>query len=508
MFSDRTKYRILEVIPGALVWTTFIAAIALSFLKPLWVVYFIIVFCVYWLFRAFYFIFYLIVSWRRFRRDTKIDWLAKLRKDISDWEKYYHLIFLPTYNEPIDVLKATFLSLLQSKYPKNKMIVVLAGEERAKDHFLKNSEIIKKEFGDKFFKLLITLHPDGVVGEIKAKGANAHYAGKKAKELIDELKIPYENIIVSYFDCDTCVHPQYFTCLTYKYATHPKRTRCAFQPVALYNNNIWDSMALMRVAAFGTTFWLLTELSKPDRLFTFSSHSIAFKALVDVDFWQKDVVSDDSRIFLQCFLRYGGDFRVVPIYIPVSMDTVMADTAWKSLVNLYKQQRRWAWGVEHFPFMVWHFSRSTLKIEDNEIKVPKIPFIKKIKYLWNTSEGMYSWATTPILIFILSRLPFWVGKEKIGETALFQNAPIILQILLTASMLGMFVCAILFLFLLPPRPSNQKPYKIIIMILQWILLPVTLILFGSIPATEAQTRLMLGKYLGFWVTEKARKTKS
>ncbi|MFH1171487.1 MAG: glycosyltransferase family 2 protein, partial [bacterium] len=307
------------------------------------------------------------------------------------------------------------------------------------------------------------------------------------------LRIPYEDIIVSSFDGDTQVHKQYCSALAYSYLTHPNPVRTSFQPIPLFNNNLWAAPALMRVAANATTFWLMTEQVRPERLFTFSSHAMSFRALVDVDFWQNDIVTEDSRIFLQCLLRYDGDYSVTPMYVPVSMDTVLGTTLWKSLTNLYKQQRRWAYGVENFPFMAWYFSKNHL-----------ISFRVKFRYLWNQLEGVYSWATAPILIFVLGRLPLLVGREQLAGSVLAHNAPVVLQWLMTSAMVGLFVSAVLSTSLLPPRPPGQSRAKVLIILFQWVLFPFVMIFFGSIPATDAQTRLMLGKYLGFWVTEKKR----
>jgi len=69
----------------------------------------------------------------------------------------------------------------------------------------------------------------------------------------------------------------------------------------------------------------------------------------------------------------------------------------------------------------------------------------------------------------------------------------------------MIVSAIISQLILPPRPSRRSRWKNLSMILQWLLLPITLIIFGTFPALDAQIRLMLGKHLGFWVTEKVRK---
>ncbi len=491
--NEYHRYRFLEMIPGSLVWLTFFLAAGLSFFKPLWVLYFILAFDLYWLFRVSYFIFYLTISWNRYRHATKVDWLDKLKKEAPAWKKKYHLIFLPTYKESLTILRATFENLHRVSYPLEKFIIVLCGEEKDKERFLANAHEIQQEFGSLFGHFVTSVHPVGLPGEIPGKGSNMNYAGHLVQKMIDSWKIPYEEIIVSAFDIDTCVHPQYFAHLTYLYCTIPNPLRTSYQPVALYNNNIWQSNPILRISAFGTTFWLLAELARPDRLFTFSSHSMPFRALVDVGFWQKNIVTEDSRIFLQCFLRYSGDYRVTPMYLPVSMDTAEGNNFWDGLKNLYRQQRRWAWGVEHFPFMVWHFRRHR-----------HIPWTKKIKYLWNLGEGMYSWATVPILIFILGRLPLYLAPEALRQTALYQNTPFTLEGLMNLAMAGIFVSVLLSILLLPP-PPHSRPWNYPVMVLQWLILPVSLILFGSIPAIESQTRLVLGKYLGFYVSKKVRK---
>ena len=384
-------------------------------------------------------------------------------------------------------------------YDVKKLIVVLGGEGRASENFQNVKAKLEKKYKDTFKYLLFTEHPDDLPGEIKGKGSNAAWMGKESLKVIDKMGLDYDKLIVSYFDCDTSVHPEYFAHLAYKYLTHPNPTRTSFQPVVLYNNNMWDSPAPMRVAAFSTTMWLLGELMRPERLYTFSSHSMSFRALYDVGFWAPDVVTDDTRIFLHCFMHYDGDYDVTPLYIPVSMDTVLAETTVMSFKNLYKQQRRWAWGVEHFPYMVWEFARHK-----------KIGFGKKFKYLFNLMEGMYLWATGPILLFVLGYLPLYIQNhyyQNSAETAsaFVQNAPYILKKVMFVGMFGIIISALVFLVLLPNRPKKYSPFKYIFMVLQWIFLPFVLILFGSIPATESQTRLMFGKYLGFWVTPKMRK---
>ena len=103
---------------------------------------------------------------------------------------------------------------------------------------------------------------------------------------------------------------------------------------------------------------------------------------------------------------------------------------------------------------------------------------------------------------MLGWLPLFLGGPEFNTTLLSYNLPRVTRVLMSLAMLGLVGSAIISLSLLPSRPKEQKFYKKIFMILQWILIPFTILVFGSIPGLDSQTRLMLGRYMGFWVTPK------
>ncbi|MBI2437120.1 MAG: hypothetical protein HYV41_05305 [Candidatus Magasanikbacteria bacterium] len=494
MLSDYQRYRLYETLPGLSIWITLILSIVLTFLKPLWMIYAIILFDIYWVLKVLNFVFYLSVAWFRYHRIKKVDWKDALTHEITNYADKHHFVFLTVYNESWDVVKTAVQSVCDSAYDPKKFTIIIAGEERQKEHCEYIYSQITHTFEHCFADIVFTLHPHDLPDEIPGKGSNLHYSERQMKKYVDTRGWNYDNIMVTMFDIDTVCHEQYFAYLTYLYCTHPHPTRTSFQPIALYNNNMWESPAALRIMAFGTTFWMMTSLARQDSLVTFSSHSMSFRALVDAGFHEKRIVSEDSRIFYQCLLAYDGKYEVTPMYIPVSMDTVRDDNWKKSIQNLYMQQRRWAWGTEHVPYLLFEFRK----------KGNKIPRWKKFKWLFVEWEGKWSWALAAFIITILGRLPMWLASDEVKQSALFFNAPHLLKILMTMALTGLVVSAVLSLPLLPRRPQSHPKHMYIIMLLQWALLPITMILVSAIPAIDAVTHLMFGKYLGFNVSQKNR----
>ncbi|MBI4034187.1 MAG: glycosyltransferase family 2 protein [Candidatus Brennerbacteria bacterium] len=492
----QSRTRFFEIIPGALVWVTFILLFWLSFKAPVFVSVFFILYSLFWLARIVYLHFHLRFSFAKTRENLKIDWRGKL-EELERWRDVYHLVILPMYKEPLPVVRETFLALRGSNYPKDKIMVVLGTEEGAGGEAASIAESIKREFGKDFFRFLITRHPEGIEGEIPGKGSNETWAGRRAKdEIIDPLGLEYEKIIVSVLDVDTQVPPEYFGRLTYVFRTCGNPQRSSYQPIPLFTNNIYQAPAFSKVMSFFPTFWQMMQQSREEQLSTFTSQAMPFKALVEVGFWDTDYVSEDSLIFWKFYLHYDGNWRTEPLYFPVSMDATDAPTFWGTVKNLYRQQRRWAWGVENIPYMLSGFAKNK-----------KIPFRKKAFWTFVFMEGFYSWATSAFILFILGWLPLFVGSYEFGTTLLSYNVRRVVGLILNFSNLALVASAVLSIILLPSAKPNwfrRKHY--VLYFLSWALAPLLIIVFSAIPAVEAQSRLMLGGRfrLGFWPTPKSR----
>lgn len=496
--KEKFIYRFLEIIPGVLSWGTLLTAFLLSWIAPAAVAFFIIIFDFFWFLRVCFLSMHQIASFKTMKENLKVNWIEKLNNlpisqyslPFNSWLDVYHLIILPTYKEDFKIIESTIQSLIDADYPKDKMIVVLTVEEKAGKKTEETAVKIKEKFGNIFLNFLITIHPQNISGEIAGKGSNFFWAAKRSRELLDSLAIPYENVIVSNFDIDTKPFPQYFSCLTWTYLTAKNPLRSSYQPIPIYNNNIWDVPFFSRLVATSGTFWQMMQQERPEQIVTYSSHAMPFKALNEVEY-PRNVVSDDSTIFWKSYFYYNGDYRTIPLHYPISMDAVMATSFFKTAVNQYKQQRRWAWGCENLPYILYGF-----------LKNKKIPRWEKLRHSFVIIEGLWSWAVSALLLFCLGWLPLFLGAKEFQISLLSYNLPRLTSYIMTATMIGTIISVSISMLMLPPRLKKVSRWKSVLMVFQWISLPIDLIIFGSFPALDAQMRLLLGKYMGFWVTEK------
>jgi hypothetical protein len=535
-FRTRTwQERCFEVIPGLMFWGTLFFALFFSKNHPVWVACFIILFDLYWLFKAVNGSLHLISTYKRYRFFNTLNWLEyldnlhdfgshdrflkdekqKYAKNVvaqnyydheilrvqklveggrlsRHYRDFYHIVLYPFVDESYEVLQTTFQSLSQVRYPKDRIIVLLASEERAGQGAQDTANRIREKYGNEFFKFFVTVHPDGLPGEIKGKSANASWAIQSVMPELEKLGIGIDEVIVSNFDSDTIINPHYLSRVMYEFLTAEKPYRSSYQPIAVYNNNIWDSPAFIRVVSVSNTFWQFIEMSRPNRLRTFSSHSMTLRALVDIGFWRKDLVNEDGYVYWQCYLHYDGDYQVVPLFISISLDTCLADTYKQTLINQYKQKRRWSYNVEYYPSLIPGLIKSKAGLWDRAYKM--------FQYV----EGNYNWATASVVISALGWLPLIIGGDKFAETVVALNLPFITRILMTTATLFLIFSIYINMYLLPPRPAKYGWTRTFSMYAQWIFVPIISMVFGSLPAIESQTRLMLGKYMEFWVTPKHR----
>ena len=529
--GKRTKfYRFFEMVPAIISYGAFILLIVLSLVSPLLAAIYLMLVVIALLVRAVGIVYHTLAGHNRLVKSQLVHWahrLEELNDPAAAYEKHaghkvegfgmvqhvenlrliaadesgaypkpsdlYNLVIIAAYNEAYEVIEPTIRSLTRTTYDHKRLIVALAYEERGGEDIEKTAKRLKEEFKDSFMTFEIIKHPRDLPNEVVGKGGNITHAGREMKKWLDKKGIEYKNVLTTTLDSDNRPHHAYFDYATYEYIVNEDRKHLAYQPIALFLNNIWDVPAPMRVLATGNTFWNIISSMRPHLMRNFASHSQPMDALVEMDFWSTRTVVEDGHQFWRSYFYFNGKYSVHPMYIPIYQDAVLDSTYTKTFKAQFIQLRRWMYGASDIPYVA----------ERIFTKKRTVPFWPGFVWFVRGLDGYVTAASVSIIVAVGGWVPLLVNSQAYRDVVAHQ-LPDTIALIQRIALVGIVIMVYLSFKLLPPRPERYKRTRTFGMLAQWLIMPLTAIGFLSFAALNAQARLFFGRYLvKFDVTNKA-----
>lgn len=490
-FVDNHKreiHRLLEILPGLFSWFLILFPFWGSLVAPVVVAYYILAFDVYWFYRSASIMLLALSSFFKIRVAQKYDWIKDV-KGFGDWRRIHHIVVIPTFQEPLYILRRTLMALKKQSFSTKKISVVLSFEKREGRLGREKAKVLQKEFSRFFANLLIAFHPD-LPGEVKGKSSNMAWGAKIAKKkVIDKQKKKIDYTMITSADADARFHPHYFACLTFKFLDSPSRYNLIFQPAIMYYNNIWRAPAVIRVFSSASSLVQIGLLNRKDRLINFSTYSTSLKLADKVGYWDTDVIPEDYRFFFKAYFALKGKLEVEPVFLPVYADAVLSTSFWKTMKNQYEQVKRWAWGVSDDAYIIKKW-----------LTVPGLPFWDKTIRVVKVIEDHFLWPVNWFAITLGATLPPLLN-EDFARTIMGKRLPQTASLILSFSLVTLLIAVYIDL---KQRPQIEKIplWRKIMAPFEFVLLPVVGFFFTALPGLDAHTRLMLGKYIEYRVTEK------
>jgi hypothetical protein len=505
---DDTFQRIFEVIPGLLIWLLLTAPVWLGKALPDVAADLVVVLTIYWVYKAAEMTIGAIVGYIKYRKDSKTDWLVKLQglafanlpgqntlPQSSRFPK--HLIVIPNGGARYDILQPTLANLRAQNYPKELIYISISTEERLieKDpaYFTEMHNQIKTEFADFGDRLMLTIHPKDLPGEVKGAASNRTWGVKTAVETLEQRGELIDDFLVTSPDEDLHFHPQFLAAISYEYMIAPKRRQKFFQTaVYTFNNNYWEVPLLVRTFAAGVTLPVLSSSAiNETKRETWSCYTINLGVMKAVNYWDTSIGIDDTPYFWRPYFYFHGDFECRVFFIPLSADAVYHPNYLSNHRAQYKQLLRWGWGVLTFPIAI----KGLLTHQE-------VPLYKKIGKIINLFEVFVLWKVMAFLITFAAPIIFLVSNQY-NELVISHTLPNTLSVILMLATVFLIPSTIVKILLAPPPPPNRPLiHTIAIILIEVPLNLVVLMTYSFLPFIEASTRMMLGQKYGFAITAK------
>jgi hypothetical protein len=308
--------------------------------------------------------------------------------------------------------------------------------------------------------------------------------------LIDEEGVPIDYVTVTSEDSDALLDSQYFAALTYQFLDSPVRYQRIWQAGIMFYNNIWRVPAPVRVLASMFSVFQLNVLMRPDSLINFSTYSTSMKLVDEIGYWDTDVIPEDYRLFFKAYFATEGKVSVEPIFLPIMADAAESESFWATMVNQYEQIKRWAWGVSDDAYIIKRW-----------ITIPNMPFWSKTIRVFHVLESHFLWPVNWFAITLGALIPTLLNP-KFSQTVMGKTLPQTSSGILTITLVSLAVMILLDFANRPPRPGKTSLLKRLMQPIEFALLPVVGLFFSALPGLDAHTRLLLGRYIEYRVTEK------
>jgi len=302
-------------------------------------------------------------------------------------EKVRHIVVIPNYKEPENLLDDTLKSLSEVTGSKD-LWVILAMEAREKEAEAKAKNLEEKYTC--FAKIMSHFHPENLEeihldgsreAEVKGKASNLKSAVKKVCEEVDKETTDEEKgsktvqltsrptDVLTVIDADVILHPMYFAHISREFVAMKENgddpSYTFWQAPQLPWRNFYTCPVVSRVWGYISSLWEfggVAGLMYGSHHMVFSAYTVPLELAREAECWDGDVIAEDHHAFLKAwfyavFLAVQKEgtacsrVQVRPVMLPSKSTLVSSDDGyWSSWAERWDQAKRHAQGVAELSY--------------------------------------------------------------------------------------------------------------------------------------------------------------
>ena len=161
-----------------------------------------------------------------------------------------------------------------------------------------------------------------------------------------------------------------------------------------------------------------------------------------------------------------------------------------TMVNQYEQVKRWAWGVSDDSYIIYKW-----------LTVPNMPFWEKTIRSFYVIKDHLLWPVSWFAITLGANIPPLLNKN-FNRTIIGKTLPQVSSAILTMSLVALAAVIFVDWKQKPKAPEGTSFIKRFLSPFEFALLPIVGFFFTALPGLSAHTKLLLGRYMEYRVTEK------